>query len=199
MSDDDSSSTRRRRERRRLYEEPAVASESGAAAEPVPVPAEPTAPIVAGVPSRGPSDAIIWRSVLKSSAVGALPLPFFGTFGVSAVELQMVRELADHHGAPLDEAAARAAVGSLLAGTLVDVVGHSLAGQFLRIFPPFGLLFMPLFSGAATYAVGRTLDRHFAQGGTLADFDAERARKGFGELVQDGLTALRKQGNVRTS
>src|SRR5262249_52323614 len=52
--------------------------------------------------------------------------------------------------------------------------------------PLVGGLSMPLFSGAATYAIGQVFIQHFETGGTLLDFEPEKVREHFRREFAEG-------------
>ena len=46
---------------------------------------------------------------------------------------------------------------------------------------------MPGFNAAFTYALGRVFQQHYAAGGTMADFDAQKAEADFRRKFKEGL------------
>mgnify|MGYP003625368201 CR=1 FL=1 len=50
----------------------------------------------------------------------------------------------------------------------------------------FGVVAMPTFAAACTYALGRVFAWHFAKGGTVADFDADEASEKFKDEFAEG-------------
>ena len=45
---------------------------------------------------------------------------------------------------------------------------------------------MPVFSGAATWAIGKVFIQHFASGGTFLDFDPKKVKDYFMDLFKQG-------------
>ena len=45
---------------------------------------------------------------------------------------------------------------------------------------------MPIYSGAATWAIGKVFIQHFASGGTFLDFDPQKVKDYFRNLFEQG-------------
>lgn len=117
---------------------------------------------------------LVKRKMWWSAAVGAVPIPFVDFAAVTAMQLSMLRELCRMYGVDYREDRAKEWVGALVGGVAPTV---------LKSVPLFamtvGLISGPLFYGGSTYAVGRVFMEHFATGGTLLTFDAEKMRAYF--------------------
>ena len=91
--------------------------------------------------------------------------------------------------------AAYAAVGGLVPIPFLEMVlpvtgvGYATA-RLIRRVPVVGTIFgvvaMPTFAAACTYALGRVFAWHFARGGTVADFDADEASEKFKDEFAEG-------------
>ena len=117
---------------------------------------------------------IVRRNALWAMGVGLVPLPVVDVLGVSAVQLKMVRELAEHHHIPFLETDARSLITALVGG-LGSVTAAGLAFSLLKFVPLVGqtaaAVAMPATVGAATYALGKVFIQHFSTGGTLRNLD----------------------------
>jgi uncharacterized protein (DUF697 family) len=141
---------------------------------------------------------IVRRNALWAMGVGLVPLPVVDVLGVSAVQLKMVRELAEHHHLPFSETDARSLITALVGG-LGSVTAAGVAFSLLKFVPIVGqtaaALAMPATVGAATYALGRVFIQHFSTGGTLRNLDpgtmSDYFRKEF-EAAKDIVRDLRK-------
>jgi uncharacterized protein (DUF697 family) len=141
---------------------------------------------------------IVRRNALWAMGIGLVPLPVVDVFGVSAIQLKMVRELAVHYQVPFSETDAKTLIGALVGG-LGSVTAAGLALSLLKFVPVIGqtaaTVAMPATVGAATYAIGKVFIQHFATGGTLRDLDTNRMseyfRKEF-EAAKEIVRDLRK-------
>jgi uncharacterized protein (DUF697 family) len=131
------------------------------------------------------ADRIIKEHVIWSVGAGLVPLPILDIVAVSAVQLDMLRQLAKLHGIPFTESEGKAWV-SALAGNLVARVG----ANALKLIPGVGTLLggvsMSILAGASTYAIGQVAVGHFEHGGTFADIDMSSARRAYEEELERG-------------
>lgn len=123
-----------------------------------------------------------------SAATAFIPLPYFDLAALAAVQGNMANDLAKLYGHSFTDEAVKATV-SILLGTLVPGVMTS----SLKLAPGIGTLVgaaaHAAFSGAATYAIGKVLVRHFEAGGSPMSFDA----KAIGDdLKKEFLNAQKK-------
>jgi len=127
---------------------------------------------------------IVKRNALYSAGVGIVAIPVVNVLGVTALQVKMLRELADHYGVPFRQDRVKSIVSSLLSGLVGTELGYGLAGTVAGV-PLLGSLLgmvtLPFFAGAATWATGKVFIQHFASGGTFLDFDPEKVRGYFRE------------------
>ena len=118
-----------------------------------------------------------------SAAAGLIPVPVVDIAAVTALDLKMIRELSKVYDIPFKHDRGKAIVASLTGGIGAGNLGYG--GRLLRVVPFVGpilaLVSGPVFSYAATYAVGRVFLQHFESGGTFLDFDLEQAHPQFQE------------------
>ena len=133
------------------------------------------------------ADTIIRNHVLL--AMGAtiiIPVPFVGeVIAVSALQLDMIRQLCRVYDIDFSENQSKAIVSSLTSSTLARAGAKSL----IKLVPGLGLVggvTLSVFSGASTYAVGEVFKKHFQSGGTILDFDTERLKKSYKEKFEKG-------------
>lgn len=113
-----------------------------------------------------------------SAGIGLMPWPLVDVVAISAIQLNMIKSLADLYEVEYSEQRAKAFVGTLL-GTIVPASFLHSFSRIFRMLPGFGFLaglLVPGTAGAATYALGRVFMQHFAFGGTLLDFEPETTR-----------------------
>ena len=127
---------------------------------------------------------IVKRNALYSAGVGIIAIPVVNVLGVTALQVKMLRELADHYAVPFKEDRVKSILSSLLSGLVGTELGYGLTGAATGVPLVGGLLGMvtlPFFAGAATWATGKIFIQHFASGGTFLDFDPEKVRGHFRE------------------
>jgi uncharacterized protein (DUF697 family) len=131
-----------------------------------------------------------------AGGVGLVPLPFINMAGITALQLRMLQVLSESYEVPFSKDLGKKIVGALL-GSLVpaSLSGRlgtlaALMGRSIHVMGPAGFivgtLSMPVFAGAATYAIGKVFIQHFESGGTFLDFEPAKVREYFRRQFQRG-------------
>lgn len=132
---------------------------------------------------------IVDTHVLLSMGVGFLPIPVLDIAGVTAVQLRMLKQLARHYDVPFSRHLGKELIGTLL-GSVIPSSLTTTVGSAVKAVPVVGTvmgsLSMPLFAGAATYALGNIFIQHFETGGTLLSFNPARFREHFRQQFNRG-------------
>jgi uncharacterized protein (DUF697 family) len=140
------------------------------------------------------SSAIIDRHILSAMGVGLVPIPLVDILGIGAVQLNMIRRLAETYGVEYSEPKARSIILSLVGGAL-PVFGALPFASLAQAIPVIGwtvaLSSTVILAGASTYAVGKIMENHFAKGGGIGDLDVKSARERFDDLVEQGKEAAK--------
>lgn len=114
-----------------------------------------------------------------SMGAGLIPIPLVDVAAVTAIQLNMVAELAQAHRQDFSRDAARAFVAALVCGSLPAAMAGPLA-RLIKAIPlvgqTAGVLAMPALAGASTYAVGKVFVQHFESGKAFRDFDPDAER-----------------------
>lgn len=149
--------------------------------------------------SRGETDAIIRKRVYAAMALGLAPVAVLDLVGLFAIQTELVHALAQRHGLPFSQERARNLIGALLGSALPVALGPA-AFSLLKAIPLIGMTVgaatMAIMGGAATFAVGRVFNRHFAAGGSLSDMEPDKLGKSFRSSYAEGkqyVKELRKQ------
>jgi len=132
------------------------------------------------------ADTVIRNHVVWSMGAGLIPVLVADIFAVSALQLDMIRQLCRVYDLDFSETQGKAIVTSLTSSTLARVG----AGSLIKLIPGIGSLLggvtVSIFAGASTYALGEVFKKHFSSGGTILDFDPGRLRKMYKEKFEKG-------------
>jgi uncharacterized protein (DUF697 family) len=129
------------------------------------------------------ADQIVNRHVAYSMVGGAVPVPVVDLAAVTAVQLDMLKQLAELYEVELDARSTRAFVTSLTTALAGNALGR-VAASFAKLIPGVGSIAGGVASlvatGASTYAVGSVVQQLFSQGKSFDELDAaaleERAK-----------------------
>lgn len=131
------------------------------------------------------ADKIINAHVLISMGAGAIPVPLVDITAVTAVQLDMIRELSYVYDTDFSEDLARNIISAVAGGTLAK-----LAASFIKTIPGIGSFLggasMVALSGASTYAMGQVFIKHFHGGGILSNFDFDFAKEMYEREFEKG-------------
>ncbi len=132
------------------------------------------------------SDKVIRNHIAWSMGAGLIPIPIADIFAVSAIQLDMVKQLARTYDIDFRETEGKALITSLVGSSIARLM----AGGAAKIIPGLGSVIgggtMAVLSGASTYALGEVFREHFETGGTFLDFDVDRVRKAYNDKFEKG-------------
>ncbi|MBK8518928.1 MAG: DUF697 domain-containing protein [Saprospiraceae bacterium] len=136
--------------------------------------------------NRGDSaDSIIKNHMIWSMGAGFIPVPIADLFAVSAVQLDMIRQLCKLYEIDFKQTEGKAIITALTGSGLAR-----LGARAVKFIPGVGSILggvtMAVLSGASSYALGEVFKKHFETGGTFLDFDPERLRKYYNEKFEKG-------------
>lgn len=130
-------------------------------------------------------DSIIRNHMVWSMGAGLIPIPIADFFAVSAIQLDMIRQIAKLHDIDFSEQAGKASITALTGSGLAR-----LGARAVKFIPGVGSVLggitMSVLSGASTYALGEVFNKHFSTGGTFLDFDVDRVKKFYDEKFEKG-------------
>jgi uncharacterized protein (DUF697 family) len=128
---------------------------------------------------------IIKNHIGFAASAGLIPVPGADLAAVTAVQLNMLRQLANLYQVKFMDNIGKNVI-SAIAGSSVA----RLAASLVKIIPGVGTVVgdmsMAAMSGASTYALGKMFSRHFANGGTLEDFDIKSSKKVYEDELKNG-------------
>ncbi len=131
------------------------------------------------------AQSIIRSHVLWAMGGGLIPIPLVDFAAVTAIQLEMLQQLAALYEVNFSKSNGKTFV-SALTGTTIARLGAS----FLKAIPGIGTVVggasMSLASGASTYAVGQVAVDHFANSGNLSNFVEDQLKKAYEDAFQQG-------------
>ncbi|WP_085618992.1 YcjF family protein [Thalassospira alkalitolerans] len=142
------------------------------------------------------ANGVVRRNVLWAATTGLVPIPVLDSAATVAVQLKMLAELSDVYGVKFNKSSGKSVIAALTSCITSGVLGRALLStgiftSLAKVLPvvgsTLGVLTMPGFNGAFTYALGKVFQQHYATGGTMLDFDPEKAEPAFRQKFKDGL------------
>lgn len=131
------------------------------------------------------SEALIKERALWALGGGLIPIPIVDFVVVSNIQNNMIEALCAHFDVAYEPQRGKALVGALVGTSLA-----SLGASFIKMIPGVGSMIggvsMSVMSSATTYALGRVIERHFEEGGTLADLQVSQFKAYYEDMVQEG-------------
>lgn len=131
------------------------------------------------------ADTIIRNHMIWSMGAGFIPVPVADFFAVSAVQLDMIRQLCTVYEVDFKQTQGKAVITALSGSSLAR-----LGARAIKLIPGVGSVLggvsLAILSGASTYALGEVFKTHFETGGTILDFDVERLKKYYNEKFEKG-------------
>lgn len=131
------------------------------------------------------AEEIINQHVYFAVGAGILPIPIVDMVAVSAVQMDMLKQLANLYDISFTEEKGKSYV-SAIGGSLAARVGAS----FIKTIPFIGSIVggvsMSILSGATTFAIGQVFKEHFEKGGDFSNVDVERAKAIFEVELEHG-------------
>ncbi len=122
--------------------------------------------------TNGRAAHIINRYTLAASAAGAVPFPGADVVAVSAIQADMIEEIAGAYGLRVSKDWGRR-IAIMLAGSIAMSYGVRSAFSALKVVPVIGSIVgggaSVLSSAVTTYAIGKAVSEHLGKGGTLND------------------------------
>jgi len=134
---------------------------------------------------RNTTEEIIKRHVIFAMTAGAIPLPIADLVAVSAIQYDLIRQLAENYGVDYDSNKGKTLASSLM-GAAVARIGSSIIKALPGIGTLLGIGSQVITAGATTYAMGKILESHFSGKGTIDSFNIERVKAEYNELLGKG-------------
>jgi uncharacterized protein (DUF697 family) len=131
------------------------------------------------------AEGIVRSHVVWSMGAGLMPIPLFDIAAVTAVQMDMLKQLAELFEVEYSTSGGKGFVSALAGGTVARI-GASAVKMIPGIGTVIGGVSMSVMSGASTYAVGQVAVTHFGSKADLMDIDLDWAKKAYSELFEKG-------------
>lgn len=132
---------------------------------------------------------IINKYTWWSMGAGLLPFLLVDMAAILGVRMRMLYMLSTNYTVPFSRDPGKKMISFLL-GAVIPPSLTATVGSTLKwvpfVGPMIGGMSMPIFTGATTYAIGKSFMMHFASGGTLLDFDPAKVRAYFRQEFEKG-------------
>lgn len=148
------------------------------------------------------AEDIICNHAWFSAIPGFMPIFILDIIGITAIQVDMVKQLAAHYDKPYSQQKGKAIVTSLTGSIVARIPGYSVRAAFKSI-PVVGWILgglsLSAFAAASTYAVGQVFKEHLAQGGTLNNLDPESFKKFYAQQFEKGRQFFQTKKQEATS
>lgn len=144
------------------------------------------------------SEQVIKQHVVWAVGAGLVPVPIIDFVAVTAIQVDLIKQLCTLHGASYEEANGKMWVGALTGGALARI-GASAIKAIPGIGSLIGGLSMSIASGASTWGVGQVVNKHLAAGGTLTDLNVDKARQQYEAEYERGKQVAKEASENRES
>ena len=144
------------------------------------------------------AEQVIKQHVMWAAGAGLVPVPIVDFVAVTAIQVDLIRQLCTLHGASYEEGNGKMWVGALTGGAIARI-GASAIKAIPGIGSILGGLSMSIASGASTWGVGQVVHKHLAAGGTLTDLNVEKAKQMYEAEYERGKEVAKEAGNHKGS
>src|SRR6185369_9220759 len=121
------------------------------------------------------AERIIRSHVMWAMGAGLIPVPIVDLTAITAIQLDMVKQLAALHRASFSVTEGKALL-SALTGTTFAAIGASLFKAIPGIGTLLGGVSLSITAGASTYAVGQVIHAQLLATGSLKNIDVSKAK-----------------------
>lgn len=135
------------------------------------------------------SDQIINEHVGFSLLAGAIPVPLLDIAAVTAIQVDMLRQLAKKYEIDFQDEAGKSIVTSIIGttfGTSIGRAGASVVKAIPGIGTILGITTQAALSGVTTFAIGHVFHNHFRNHKPLNEFRFEDIRQTYEDLLKKG-------------
>ena len=128
---------------------------------------------------------IISNHVIFAMTAGAIPVPVMDIVAVSAIQYDLIRQVAEFHNADYDTNKGKT-LASSLAGAAVSRIGASALKAIPGVGTILGIGSQMVMAGATTYALGKLFDSHFSGNKSLDNLNLDSLKEQYKDLLNKG-------------
>ena len=132
------------------------------------------------------ADTVIRNHVMWSAASGAIPIALADVAAVSAVQVDMIRQLCNVFDTDFSATKGKALVSSVTTAALARVGVASVVKMVPIAGTLVGSVTGSVLAGASSFALGQAFKTHLSQGGTFLDIDLDRIKQVYLEQFEKG-------------
>jgi uncharacterized protein (DUF697 family) len=135
------------------------------------------------------AESIIKRHTYWAVGGGLIPLPLVDIAAVTAIQLDMLKQICSFYKIDYTEEQGKAWIVALASSTISSIVarfGASIVKTIPIVGSVIGATSMAVISGASTHALGKVVSNHFESGGTLESFNKEKIKEFYEENLKEG-------------
>lgn len=137
------------------------------------------------------AETIIRNHVVMSMGAGIIPIMIVDIVAVTALQVDMVRQLCQLYQVDFEENKGKALISSITASTVARAGARSLVKALPGIGWMIGGVTVSLFAGASTYGLGKAFQKHLAAGGTLLNLDLSALKRSYRDLFEKGKEVVK--------
>lgn len=142
------------------------------------------------------ADNIIYSHLGFAMIAGAIPIPIADIVAVTAIQMDMLRQLSELFDVDFNSELGKSLISSLIGSTIGTTIGR-MGASAVKAIPGIGTILgigsQVILSGATTYAIGKVFQSHFQNNGKLSDFSIETMKAKFEELLNIGKSVAEKK------
>lgn len=138
---------------------------------------------------------IIKRHVYWAVGAGLIPVPLADIAAVSAIQLDMLKQICKFYDIDYSEEKGKAWISALASSTLSAIaakIGASVVKSIPVIGTVVGATSMAILSGASTHALGNVFSDHFQGGGQLDNLNTDKVKSFYDDKVKEGKEIAKK-------
>lgn len=145
---------------------------------------------------RAQANRIIHQHILWSIGAGLVPVPILDIAAVSAIQLDMLKQLSSLYGVSYSESEGKVWLSALSGSILARVAANA-----VKLIPGVGSIIgglsMSALSGASTYALGQVAVSHFEGAGDFSNLDLGAAKRAYDQEFEKGKQVASKMAKER--
>ena len=147
------------------------------------------------IPSAKTADQVIRNHSWFSAVPGFFPIPVLDVAAITAVQLDMVKQLCKIYNINYSEQKGKSLITALIISAMGRIPGYAV-NSFAKTIPVIGWvaggISLAFFARASTYATGMVFKSHFEEGGTLNDMNPESFKKFYAEQYKEAKDVLKQ-------